>query len=207
MQAENTLTATEKAEGWKLLFDGRSMNQWVNFKSDSVRPGWKVVDGTMKVADPGNAGDIVSKNDYQWFELSIDFKLDKGSNSGIMYHVVNGGNATWHSGPEIQLYDVDTEGVEKAGWLYQLYPGEANTYKSGDWNTMKVLISKDKCATYVNGAKYYEYVLGSKDFNDRVAKSKFSEFPGFAKAGKGRIALQGDHGVVAFRNIKIREIK
>ena len=204
--AHNTLTADEKAAGWELLFDGESMSRWVNFKSDSVRPGWQVVDGTMKVADPGNAGDIVTKDDFQWFELRLDFKLAKNSNSGVMFHVMNEGRATWHSGPEIQLYDIQTDGVEKAGWLYQLYPGEANTYKSEDWNSMRVLVSKERCATYLNGTQYYEYVLGSDDFNQRLAKSKFSEFPQFAKAGKGRIALQGDHGVVSFRNMKIRRI-
>jgi hypothetical protein len=76
----------------------------------------------------------------------------------------------------------------------------------GQWNRIRLVITPEKCEHYVNGVKYFDYVLGSEDFNARVAKSKFGRMRGFAKAGSGYLALQGDHGQVSFRNIKIRPI-
>jgi hypothetical protein len=209
IQSANTLTPSEVKAGWRLLFDGKTTTGWHNFKSDSIRPGWQVKDGTLTTADPGNAGDIVTADKFDWFELTLDFNLGKGQNSGIMFHVADDGLATWHSGPEIQIYDHKAEpGVEITGYLYQLYAPTVDASKpAGEWNHMRILISPKKCETELNGAKYYEYVLNSPDFKARVAKSKFAAFPGFAKLDKGTIAIQGDHGQVSFRNIKIRPIK
>ena len=208
-QGANTLTPEEVNAGWKLLFDGQTTKGWKNFKSETIRPGWKVVDGTLKSVDPNTAGDIGSADKYDWFELKLDYNLDKGQNSGVMFHVADDGEATWHSGPEIQLYDDEgVTGAEKSGWLYQLYKSNVDSAKpAGQWNTMRVMIAPDKCFTEINGTKYYEYTLWSDDWNARVAKSKFSFYPEFGKLKTGRIAIQGDHGVVAFRNIKIRPIK
>lgn len=209
MQTDNTLTADEAKAGWKLLFDGKSTAGWHNFKQKGIRSGWKVVEGVLTITDPENAGDIVTDEKFDWFELLIDVKLGKGQNSGIMYHVADDGEATWHSGPEIQLYDHPFEkGVETTGFLYQLYTSATDAAKpAGEWNTLRILVSPEKCQTDVNGVKYYEYVLNSDDFKARVAKSKFAKFPNFAKLPTGRIAIQGDHGEVSFKNIKIRPIK
>lgn len=191
------------------MFDGKSTKGWHNFKSNTISPGWQVKDGTLTIVNAGQAGDIVSEKKYTWFELQIDAKIEKGQNSGIMFHVADTGEATWHSGPEIQLYDHPAEkGVEITGYLYQLYASEVDASKpAGQWNHLRILVSPEKCETEVNGVKYYEYQLGSKDFWDRVSKSKFAEHSEFAKLKTGRIAIQGDHGNVSFRNIKIREIK
>ena len=81
-----------------------------------------------------------------------------------------------------------------------------STKPAGEWNHMRIVISPKHCVHEVNGVKYVEYVLGSDDFNERVAKSKFGKMPGFAKAESGWLALQGDHGLVAFRNVKIRAL-
>lgn len=209
MQADNTLTDAEVKAGWKLLFDGKSTAGWHNFKQKGISSGWKVVNGELSIVDSNNAGDIVTDDKYDWFELLIDVKLGKGQNSGIMFRVADDGEATWHSGPEVQLYDHPFEkGVETTGFLYQLYGASTDAAKpAGQWNTIRILLSPDKCQTDVNGVKYYEYVLNSDDFKARVAKSKFSKFPNFAKLPKGRIAIQGDHGEVSFKNIKIRPIK
>lgn len=208
-QAPNTLTSREVRQGWKLLFDGKTTNGWVNWKSNTLNPGWQVKDGTLAVVDPNNAGDIVTTEKYEWFEFELDFNLGKGQNSGIMFRVGDDGGATWHSGPEIQLYDYrGSDHAQKSGFLYELYASETDATKpGGEWNHMRILISPKKCETVVNGVKYYEFVLGSDDFKARVAKSKFAEFPNFGKLPTGRIAIQGDHGVVAFKNMKIRVIK
>lgn len=208
LQQSNTLSHEEVKAGWKLLFDGKTTKGWHNFKSKTISDGWQVVDGTLTIVDPSKAGDIVTNEKYEWFELQLEAKLGKGQNSGIMFHVADDGEATWHSGPEVQLYDHPAEkGVEITGYLYQLYGSDVDASKPvGEWNHVRIVVAPDKCWTEVNGVKYYEYVLGSKDFFDRVAKSKFAEFPGFAKLKKGTIAIQGDHGNVSFRNIKIRKI-
>ena len=212
----NTLTAREKAAGWKLLFDGQDLNGWHNFKHDDVRPGWQVKDGTLACVDPHNAGDIVTADKYEWFELQLDYNISEAGNSGIMYHVTDEGGAVWATGPEFQLEDnKEARDPVRCGWLYALYqppidPATGKTLDAtkpvGQWNHVRLLISPTKCEHDINGVKYFDYVLGSEDFNARVAKSKFSKMPQFAKSSSGYIALQGDHGQVAFRNIKVRPI-
>jgi hypothetical protein len=215
--AANTLTDAEKAAGWKLLFDGKDLNGWHNFKKEGVKPGWQIKDGTLACVDPKNASDIVTKESYDSFELQLDYNISKGGNSGIMFHVTEAGGAPWASGPEVQLQDnLNAHDPELSGWLYQLYkpaidpatqkPIDA-TKPFGEWNHIAVLITPEKCEVTMNGVKYYDFVLGSQDWKDRVAKSKFGKMKGFGEAPTGAIALQGDHGQVSFRNIKIRPIE
>jgi hypothetical protein len=202
----NTLSAEEKAAGFKLLFDGKSTDGWRNFKKDTVSDGWKVVDGAL--ARVAGAGDIMTKDQFEAYELLIDYKISAGGNSGIMFHVTEEGDTPWKTGPEIQVQDnKDGHDPQKSGWLYQLYKPEIDaTNPAGEWNSMRIIISPKKSEVYMNGKKYYEFVKGSKDWDERVAKSKFGSMPLFGKATKGHIALQ-DHGnEVAFRNIKIREL-
>jgi hypothetical protein len=213
----NTLTDAEKAAGWKLLFNGKDFSGWHNFKAKGVEPGWEVKNGVLVCSDPHNAGDIISPEKFGWFELQLDYNISEGGNSGIMYHVSEQGDAAWASGPEFQLED-NAKAVDKirCGWLYALYqpPIDPKTGKTldatkpaGEWNHVRLVISPDKCIHEINGVKYFEYVLGSDDFKERVAKSKFSKMPLFAKSDTGYIALQGDHGQVSFRNIKVRPLE
>ena len=213
----NTLTEREKAEGWRLLFDGKDFNGWHNFRQEGVRPGWQVKDGDLVCADPHEAGDIVTDDKFDWFELQLDYNISIAGNSGIMFHVTDEGRAVWATGPEFQLEDnKEARDPVRCGWLYALYqppidPATGKTLDAtkpvGEWNQVRLLVTPKKCVHEINGVKYFEYVLGSEDFNDRVAKSKFARMPNFAKSDIGYIALQGDHGQVMFRNIKIRPIK
>lgn len=209
LQAPNTLTDAEIKAGWKLLFDGKTTRGWHNFRKEGVGPGWVIKDGALTSETPSAAGDIVTDEKFDWFELIIEFKLTPGGNSGVMFHVQDLGEAAWHSGPEIQIYDHGTStGPQRSGWLYQLYESEKDSTKPvGEWNQIRLLVTPKHCETAINGVKYYEFVLGSADFKARVAKSKFSAFDFFASRTNGSIAIQGDHGVVSFRNIKIRPIK
>jgi len=215
--AVNTLTEEEKAAGWKLLFDGTSTDGWHNFRTDSVRPGWQVENGVLKCADPSDAGDLCTDEQFDWFELQIEYNISQGGNSGIMFHVTDEGRTAWSSGPELQLLD-NAKGADpqQSGWLYALYqtPTDPQTGKpldatkpAGEWNHVSLLISPEKCVHTMNGVKYVEYELGSDDFKERVANSKFRRLRRFATSGKGYIALQGDHGQIAFRNIKVRPIQ
>ena len=214
--AINSLTAADKSAGWQLLFDGQTFSGWHNFKKDGIRPGWQIKEGALVCADPHKAGDIVTTAQFDWFELQLDYNISEAGNSGIIFHVTEAGNAVWATGPEFQLED-NAKAVDKqrCGWLYGLYqppldPKTGQTLDAtkpvGEWNHVRLLISRAKCEHEINGVKYFEYVLGSDDFNTRVAKSKFGKMPLFAKSDSGFIALQGDHGSVSFRNIKIRPI-
>ena len=213
----NALTDAEKTAGWKLLFNGQDLSGWHNFRQEGVRAGWQVKDGTLVCADPHNAGDIVTAEQFDWFDLQLDYNISEGGNSGIMYHVTDAACAAWATGPEFQLEDnAKAADPVRCGWLYALYqpPIDDKTGKPldatkpvGEWNHIRLLITPQKCMHEINGVKYFEYVLGSEDFTNRVAKSKFRSMPGFAKFDKGYIALQGDHGQVSFRNIKLLPIK
>ncbi|MEX2176815.1 MAG: DUF1080 domain-containing protein [Pirellulaceae bacterium] len=206
--APNTLTAEEQAAGWKLLFDGQSTAGWRNYKKTDIGPGWKVQDGALVRAAAG-AGDIVTNDKYGAFELSLEYNISKGGNSGLMFHVTEEGGAPWHTGPEIQIQDnKDGHDPQLSGWLYQLYKPETDaTRPAGEWNQLRVLITPEKCETWMNGKKYYEFVKGSPDWDERVAKSKFAKMPSFGKPTSGHICLQ-DHGnLVSFRNVKIRPIQ
>jgi Domain of Unknown Function (DUF1080) len=217
--APNTLTDDEKKAGWKLLFDGKTFDGWHNFKKDDVRPGWKVQDGTIACVDPKNAGDIVTTEKFDWFELSIEYNISEAGNSGIMFHITNDGNAMWASGPEIQLEDnVKAADPIRCGWMYQLYKPEIDpktnkpldaTKPVGEWNHVRLVVAPPpaKSSVEINGVKYYDFVWNSDDFKERVSKSKFKDMKYFAKSDTGFIGLQGDHGSVMFRNIKLKPIK
>ena len=216
-EGTNSLSEAETKAGWKLLFNGKSLAGWHNFKKNYIRPGWQVKDGTLACIDPHNAGDLCTNDQYDWFELELDYNISVAGNSGIMYHVQDKGGAVWATGPEFQLEDnKEAKDPIRCGWLYGLYtpPIDPATNKPldatkpvGEWNHVRLLMTPEKVVHEINGVKYFEYVLHSPDFNDRVAKSKFASMPDFAKADIGYISLQGDHGQVMFRNIKVRPIE
>jgi hypothetical protein len=213
----NVLTAAEQAAGWRSLFNGVDFAGWRNFKRADVRPGWQVRDGLLVCVDPSNAGDLVTTDKFGAFELQLEYNISEAGNSGIIFHVTDEGGAVWATGPEFQLEDnAKAKDPQRCGWLYGLYqPAEDSqtgkpldaTKPAGEWNHVRLVISPEKCEHWINGVKYFEYVLGSEDFKTRVAKSKFGKMPLFAKAGSGYLALQGDHGQISFRNLKVRSLR
>ena len=204
----NTLNEKEKANGWELLFDGKDLSKWRNFKKEGISDKWVVKDGAFTLTEKGG-GDIITKEQFDAFELKFDYKISKGGNSGLMYHVTEEENTPWKTGPEMQIQDnVDGHDPQKSGWLYQLYTTDVDaTNPAGEWNSVHVIISPEGCVHYMNGTKYVEYVKGAEDWDESVAKSKFSKFPKFGKPTKGHINFQ-DHGnVVSFRNVKVKRLK
>lgn len=210
----NSLTDAEKAVGWKLLFDGKDASQWWRgYKKDGLSEQWAVEDGALVLKGKGG-GNIITREQFESFEFSIDWKISEGGNSGIMFKVQESEPQPWHTGPEVQIQDnVKGHDAQKAGWMYQLYAASMDTTKpAGEWNTFRLKCVKTPAGTYrcehwMNGTKYVEYEIGSADWDAKVAASKFKDKPGFGKSPKGHICLQ-DHGnVVAFRNVKIREVK
>lgn len=212
----NKLSDAEKAAGWKLLFDGRSTAGWRNFKKTDVAPGWQVIDGALcRVAK--SAGDLITAGQYANFELELDYKVPPHANSGIMFRVSEEETRAPFTGVEFQILDnTDAKGdAQKAGWAYALYQPPADpktgrpidaTRPVGQWNHVRLVCNGPHVEHWMNGVKYCTYEIGSDDWNRRVAASKFSKWPKFAKYSVGHIALQGDHGDVCFTNIKIRPL-
>lgn len=212
---DGPVSTGEAKVGWKSLFDGQTTAGWRNYRSEQISEGWKVIDGALTRVS-GGAGDIVTVDQYDNFELILEYKIAPEGNSGIMFRVTEDYDAPWHTGPEIQVQDNDKgHDPQLSGWLYALYqPGvdfftkkiPDATRPAGQWNQVYIRISNQGCEVQMNGFAYEKFQLGSEDWNDRVAKSKFANMPGFGKAKQGHICLQ-DHGdQVAYRNIKIRRL-
>jgi len=205
----NVLTATEKAQGWKLLFDGKTLTGWREFKKATIGPGWQVVDGALTLVDPPKADDIITTERFANFDLQFDWKISKYGNSGVYYHVIEQGETGYQSGPEYQLLD-NAHGdppLQRAGGLFGLYaPSVDATNPVGEYNHSRLLVDHGHVEHWLNGVKVAEYEIGSPDFKARVAATKFSRWPFFAAADTGYISLQDHHSVVAFRDIKIKPL-
>jgi len=217
----NALTSTERAQGWKLLFDGKSLTGWRGAYLDSLpAKGWKIQDGVLSVQETGGGeaafgGDIVTIEEYSSFELSLEFKLTEGANSGIKYFVTEQQPKTPGSakGLEYQLLDdakhpdakLGIKGNRTLASLYDLIPAQHGVARPiGDWNLARIIVKGKHVEHWLNGVKVLSYERGGSDFLAHKAESKFKDLPGFGEAERGHILLQ-DHGnQVSFRNIKIK---
>jgi hypothetical protein len=222
----NVLTEYEEKDGWKLLFDGKTSAGWKGaYKKSFPGKGWEINDGILKVlpsagAESSNGGDIVTEAQYGAFDLSFEFKLTPGANSGVKYFVTLSENNTGSAiGLEFQLLDdtlhpdakMGKDGNRTLASLYDLIKAnkQARFIKQpGRWNTGRIIVYPDnRVEHYLNGVKVLEYVRGSQAYRDLVAISKYKIWQNFGEAQKGHILLQ-DHGnEVSFRSIKIRELK
>lgn len=210
MSAEpNTLTPEEKAAGWRLLFDGQSLDGWRGFKTEAPDEGWHVKDGALG-PDPRRSRDIMTKDHFDDFELSFEWKISPKGNSGVMYRVVEEGSQTYQSGPEYQVLD-NSRGeppLERAGALYGLYAPTVDATKPvGEYNQGRIVVQGSKVEHWLNGQKVVEADLASDDFKARVAGTKFRAWPQFAASPEGHIALQNHGDEVAYRNIKVRPLR
>jgi glucose/arabinose dehydrogenase len=225
-QPPNQLSEAERRAGWKLLFDGDSAGTFRNFRREELGDGWQVRDGALVRAANG-AGDIITRDQFGAFELQLEYRISPGGNSGIMFHVTEEEETPWRTGPEVQVLDnAAGKDPQKAGWLYQLYapvvPGWMRkmeeqagrslpehldaTRPAGEWNHVYLRVAPGGGEVAVNGVVYARFTKGSKEWDERVAKSKFAAFPRFGKADQGHLCLQ-DHGdEVAYRSIKVREL-
>lgn len=215
--AQNALSAKEKSEGWKLLFDGKSTTGWRNYQSDKVTDRWKVSNGELYLdkSVTAGAGDIMTDAEFQDYELSLEWKISACGNSGIIFNVVEDDKFknTYNSGPEMQVLDNTCHpdakiAKHRAGDLYDLIAVSKETVKpAGEWNQVRIMSKNSKMEFWLNGTKVVDFTMHTPEWKNMVANSKFKSMPGFGEAKKGHIALQ-DHGdAVWFRNIKIRELK
>jgi hypothetical protein len=220
--APNTLTAAEVTEGWTLLFDGKTADMWRGYNKTDFPKGWIIEDNSIRClgsgkGEAGQGGDIITKEKYKNFELSLDWKISEGGNSGIFYLAQEiPGEPIWKSAPEMQVLDnikhpdakLGVDGNRQAGSLYDLIPAKPQNAKPvGEWNTVRIMVYKGTVVHYMNGEKVLEYHLWTDDWNKMCANSKFKDYKWFVDtATEGYIGLQ-DHGDdVWYRNIKIKKL-
>ncbi|WP_165747855.1 DUF1080 domain-containing protein [Cellulophaga sp. Z1A5H] len=225
INTKNQLTIDEKKKGWKLLWDGKTTDGWHGAKLDKFpENGWKIEDGILSVLASGGGestagGDIVTNESYADFELTVDFKLTPGANSGIKYYVdteLNKGDGS-SIGLEYQILDDalhpdaklgNHDGSRTVSSLYDLIQADTNKpiHPIGEWNTAYIISKDNHVEHWLNDVKVLEYERNSDDYLKLVSESKYEKWPNFGALEKGQILLQ-DHGdLVSFKNVKIRPI-
>ncbi|GAL79920.1 probable secreted glycosyl hydrolase [Algibacter lectus] len=223
---KNQLTIDEKKKGWKLLWDGKTTNGWRGAKLEEFpESGWQIEDGILSVLASGGAestagGDIVTTEQFGDFELTVDFKLTPGANSGIKYYVdtnINKGAGS-SIGLEYQILDDalhpdaklgNHDGSRTVSSLYDLIQADVNKpiHPIGEWNTAYIISKNNHVEHWLNGTKVLEYERKSDDYKKLVSESKYAKWPNFGELDKGGEILLQDHGdLVSFKNVKIRPI-
>ena len=220
----NRLTGAEKAAGWRLLFDGKAFDGWRGFHSDKVPAGWAIEDGCIKKVpaqgELGQAGgDLITVDQFDNFEFSIEWKLSKGTNSGIKYLISESLPPTGRSGVSFEYQVLDDEnhpdakagiaGNRTAGSLYDLIPANKDKKLNpvGEFNLTRIVVKGNHIEHWLNDVKVLEFERGGEKLKQHIAESKFKNTNGFGETSRGHILLQ-DHGdAVWYRNIKIRALK
>ncbi|MDI9356914.1 MAG: DUF1080 domain-containing protein [Chitinophagaceae bacterium] len=205
----NVLTAEEQKKGWKLLFDGNTFAGWHNYGMNGV-VGWKIENG--EIIALGESNDIVTDQDFENFELALEWKISKGGNSGIFFHVKEDFEQykrTFQTGPEYQLIDQENhinslDENQKTAANYGMHTAQNPKYRPyGEWNTTRIIVKQGNVEHWLNGEKVLEYTLQTKEWLDLKNTGKWKAFPDYGKFTTGKIALQ-DHGSpVFFRKIKL----
>jgi hypothetical protein len=214
--APNALTADERKEGFKLLFDGKSLDGWRTYKEKAPKDAWKVEDGAI-VLTAGGGGDLVTEEQFADFDFRCEWKISKQGNSGIMWRSTEEHQYPWVSGPEYQILDSFKQDGHKythetnkgniAGSFYDIIPGKEEWSKPvGEWNETRILVKGSRIKLFLNGHVTADVDTTTEDFKGLLAKSKFNGWEHFNKAAKGHIVFQ-DHGDrVEFRSIRIRKL-
>jgi hypothetical protein len=226
---KTTMNSTDNSaasdEGWIVLFDGKSTNAWHGYGSNTVGTAWKVENGTLhldgdsKKNANATGGDMVTNEEFEDFDLKMDWKIEPKGNSGIIFYVKEDPSKypnTYNTGPEMQVLDNGTPTTpghpdaklytHRAGDLYDLLASKDAVKPAGEWNQVEIVSKNGKLDFYMNGVHTLSTTMWDNTWNQMIAISKFKDMPGFGTFKKGRIALQ-DHGDdVWFRNIRIKKL-
>ena len=207
------ISCGSKKSEWVVLFDGDAVSGMRGYGLETFPwDSWSIIDGNLKTL-PGKKGvDIISKEKYEDFELELEWRLQSGGNSGIFYFATENGDFIWQSAPEMQVLDnlSHHDRLKKetsAGALYDLIAPSRDVVKPlGEYNKVRIISKDGNVQHWLNGEKLLEYDYGGEMFQDLISKSKFREMPFFSRAKSGHIGLQGDHGEVWYRNIRIKRL-
>ncbi|HPG12255.1 MAG TPA: DUF1080 domain-containing protein [Chitinophagaceae bacterium] len=216
------LTEEQKAEGWKLLFDGKTTNGWHKYGGGPTGSAWKVADGMLYLDTSvkenwqiKDGGDIVTDDEYDNFHLKLEWKIAKDGNSGVIFYIHEDSAKytwAWETGPEMQV--LDNEGhpdakIEKhrAGDLYDLISCSKETVRpAGEWNQVEVIADNGRLDFFLNNENVVSTTMWDDNWRKMIAGSKFADMPDFGTFKKGRIGLQ-DHGnMVWFKNVMIKKL-
>lgn len=197
-----------RQDEWKSLLSGDAAASWRGYRQQNLPPGWTVIDGALTRSGAG--GDIITREQFGDFELTLEYNVAPGANSGVFFRVTEDDPVMWHEAPEIQVIDnarTDLKPEQTAGANYDLHaPVRDVTKPAGQWNLLRVVVKGRHVEQWLNGTKVVEYELGSEDWTRRVQASKFKAYPRYGIARRGHLGLQ-DHGDrVAYRNIRLREL-
>lgn len=209
---------TAQESEWRSLFDGETTNGWHTYLRDTVTAAWTAVDGELRFnpnVERDQRGDIITDEEFENFELQLEWKISAGGNSGIIFSVHEDPKygATYLTGPEMQVLD-NVEAADNqiqdhlAGSLYDMIGSSEVSHPKpvGEWNQVRLRKENGQLTFWLNDVQTADVLIGSEEWNELLANSKFHDWEGFAKYPKGKIALQ-DHGdVVAYRNIRIKEL-
>ncbi len=212
----NTLTLNEKINGWQLLFDGQHTTGWHGYNMTVFPDCWTIEDGafTMTTKGGGESQDIITDKVYKSFAFSVEFKLTKGANSGIIFQVAEDPKYKfpYETGPEFQIIDHENwpehlEDWQICGANYAMYPPKTKHFKPvGEWNRLLLVVNGNNVTQILNGEVVVEYEKYSDEWKKLRASGKWANYPDYGKYDDGHISLQNHGTKLWYRNIKIKEI-
>ncbi|MDG1967495.1 MAG: DUF1080 domain-containing protein [Flavobacteriaceae bacterium] len=221
-----TISCEKNESEWIDLFDGKSTDGWRAYNGKEIPQKWAAVDGELTFdtdlkleEDWKGGGDIIYyKEEFEYFELYLEWKLPKGGNSGVFYNVQEGFQAPYAISPEYQLIDdlgweeinnAKLEEWQKAGANYAMHEADLSKKQlnpAGQWNSSKILYTEKKVQHWLNGELLLEFEPYSKEWYLKRDSGKWDDYPDYGKFKKGYIALQDHDSPIWFRNIKIRKL-
>jgi hypothetical protein len=214
----NTLTEKEKQAGWQLLFDGKSFSGWHGYNMQGIPDVWAIEDGTLTMGETGGheSQDIITDKLYRNFALTVEYKLSKGSNSGVVFQVKEDTlyQFPYETGPEFQLIDQENfpwptplEDWQIHGANYAMYPPSAAPYHPiNEWNRLLLVVDGNHVTQLINGVETVSYDKYSDDWTKRRHSGKWADFPDYGKFDEGNISLQNHGTKLWYRNVKIKPL-
>jgi hypothetical protein len=208
----NELTAEEKADGWKSLFDGKKIEHWRNFKQDGINPKWVIQDDAMHLTGKGG-GDIITRENYENFDFRLEWKIAEAGNSGIFILGDEKGKRVYSHAPEIQILDNErhkdrAKTSRRSGSLYDMIAAPAESQKpAGEWNKVRIMLNKGHLQVWQNDVQTIDVKINGDKWNELLAKSKFAKWQGFGLNKSGFLGLQDHADPVWFRNLKVKVLK
>ena len=207
----NTLTPAEAAEGWRLLFDGRSLDAWRGYRRDTLpEAGWEIKDGTLRTVAKVKGGELITRRTFGDFEFSWEWRVAPGGNNGVKYFVTE--ERPKSPGHEYQMiddagYPGKLSPLQLTGAFYDVLPTEAGKplRPAGEWNASRIVVHGTRVEHWLNGKTVLTYELGSDAVKAGIEKSKFKGHAGFGEKIAGHIMLTYHQDECWYRNLKIRE--
>lgn len=220
--SHNVLSSKEKNDGWQLLFDGKTTDGWHTYGKQNATGRWKIGDGAIYLnidAKGDDRGDLVTNDEFENFDLKMDWKISEKGNSGIIFYLQDDKSKypnTYNTGMEMQVLDDGTPTrlghadakiyTHRAGDLYDILASTSEENPLGEWNHVEIKSVNGKLDFYMNGKHTLSTNLWDANWNKMISISKFKDMPGFGTFKKGKISLQ-DHGdQVWYKNIRIKRL-